>query len=101
MLKIATGFVVAASALASFAATASADWRGGSGWRDHRPHHGLRCVAEARRGGGSGPELRGVRGVGFGRDACREALSECHRELRFVKSTGRAPFASCVITRRG
>jgi hypothetical protein len=58
----------------------------------------MRCVAEARRMGGTGPTLPGVRGVGFGRDACREAMFECRRELAFVKSTGLAPFASCVVS---
>jgi len=63
---------------------------------------GFRCVAEARRLGGDGPPIPGLRGRGFGHGACREALSECNHELnRYRRHTGDAPYASCVIVRRG
>jgi hypothetical protein len=102
MLKTVGTIALAAATLGTLASTASAsDGRDRAGWRHDRPHHALRCVAEARRGGGYGAQIPGIRGVGFGRDACREALSECRRELRFLQSTGRNPFASCVVTRRG
>jgi hypothetical protein len=42
----------------------------------------------------------GVGGIGFGRDACREAMFKCRRELRFIQSHGRAPLAVCEIVGR-
>ncbi|MDZ4842964.1 MAG: hypothetical protein SH859_12625 [Hyphomicrobium aestuarii] len=63
---------------------------------------GFRCVAEARRLGGDGPPIPGIRGRAFGRGACGEALSECNFELnRYRRQTGDAPYARCVIIRRG
>lgn len=106
-MKLLTLVAAAASALTVTVGSAQAfDHRGSrhydGGGRHfdvgrHHPGPALRCVAEARRMGGNGPNLPGVRGIGFGRDACREAMFECRRELAFVKSTGRAPFASCVV----
>lgn len=62
----------------------------------------FRCVAQARRLGGDGPHIPGIGGRGFGHGACREALSDCNHELnRYRRHTGDAPYARCVIVRRG
>ena len=46
----------------------------------------------------NGRSIPGVRGVGFGRNACREALNECRVDLRHRKHSGRNPFGRCVVT---
>lgn len=69
---------------------------------DRFDRRGFRCVAEARRLGGDGPPIPGLRGRGFGPGACAEALDECRVELnRYRRNTGDAPYARCVIVRRG
>ncbi|MGI9407444.1 MAG: hypothetical protein ACR2O4_13820 [Hyphomicrobiaceae bacterium] len=58
------------------------------------------CVAVARRHGGEGRRIRGIRGEGFGRRACRKALRRCNRRLDVRQSFGRNPYAACVVARR-
>ena len=58
------------------------------------------CTAVARRRGGYGRRI-GISGHARGFRACRRAMRRCHRELRFRQSTGRNPFAACVVVNRG
>ncbi len=77
--------------------TRRAGWFGRSRWR--RPiGHGCRAVAR-RRGGTGG--LIGISAHARGFAACRRAMFRCNRKLYYRKSTGRNPFAACVIAYRG
>ncbi len=76
-------------------------------YRDYGPRRGFRgrhfndfCVAVARTRGGYGRRL-GIRAEGHGRRACRKAMRRCNRRLDFRQSTGRNPYAACVVARRG
>jgi len=64
------------------------------------PLRGRRCVAVARRFYGEGQRIDRIRGVGFGRGACSEALSECRYELRLRQRRGLFPLARCVVKGR-
>ena len=59
------------------------------------------CVAAAKTRGGFGQRIPGIRGERYGHLACQRAMAECSQELRHLKSTGRNPFARCVVVRRG
>ena len=76
--------------------------RGYRGPRRHwdRPLMHRRCVAVARRAGGMGRRIRGIRGVAFGPRSCRRAMRKCWRKLDYRQSFGRNPYASCVVARR-
>lgn len=56
-----------------------------------------RCVAVGRRA--RGRIIPGVRGVGRGRGACRQAMSECRHDLRRNQRRGRNRRAFCEIAR--
>ena len=96
-----TGALLAMATTTALATTTTtADAQGWYGHRDYERHRPMRCEARALRLGGSGPAVPGVGGIGFGRDACREAMFKCRRELRFIQSHGRAPLAVCEIVGR-
>ena len=59
------------------------------------------CQAVAKKRGGYGSRLWGIGGKAYGHGACDRAMYECRRELGHRKSTGRNPFAKCVIVHRG
>ncbi len=64
-------------------------------------NRGNSCVAAAKTRGGFGQRIPGIRGERYGHLACQRAMAECSQELRHLKSTGRNPFARCVVVRRG
>ena len=64
-------------------------------------HHRRSCTAAARKRFGTGRRLRGITAHRYGARACREALKKCRSKLRRHKSTGRNPYARCVIAYRG
>lgn len=111
MMKLPATFVSAKLGLAAAAivalspaapAEAHSDRHYGYGYDRGYDRSGFRCVAQARRLGGDGPHIPGIGGRGFGHGACREALSDCNHELnRYRRHTGDAPYARCVIVRRG
>lgn len=75
-------------------------------YRDYGPRRGFSgrryndfCVAVARTRGGYGRRLP-IRAEGHGRRACRKAMRRCNRRLDFRQSTGRNPYAACVVARR-
>jgi len=76
----------------------------GPGLKRHHPYAHYkperRCVAVARRGGGAGRRIHRIKGVGFGRRACRKAMNQCWRKLDRRQARGRNPYASCVVHRR-
>lgn len=67
--------------------------------RSHLHRRG--CTAAAKKRFGIGRRLRGISAHKYGSRACRRALKRCRRELRRHKSSGRNPYARCVIVYRG
>ena len=61
------------------------------------------CVAVGKRARGFGARLPATRRTASAFRmpvACRVALNKCRTALRFRKSRGRVPFASCKVVRR-
>lgn len=56
---------------------------------------GARCIAVGVTI--NGRRIRGVRGVGRGRFACRQAIRQCNYDLRRRKFSGRNPLGRCVV----